>query len=81
MKALFQMVPTKAPGPNGFPTLFYQQYWDIVKGSIMDAYLQVLNQEAFVRQFNQTHIVLIPKTKQPQEVTDYRPISLCNVHY
>lgn len=77
MKALFQMVPTKALGPNGFPALFYQQFWDIVKGSIMDAYLQVLNQGASVRQFNQTHIVLIPKIKQPREVTDYRPISLC----
>lgn len=22
--------PTKAPGPNGFPAIFYQRYWDII---------------------------------------------------
>lgn len=33
-QALIQMHLTKTPGPDGFPTLFYQQYWHIVNRAI-----------------------------------------------
>lgn len=43
--------------------------------------LDFLNQGISLPNFNETHIVLIPIVKKPKRVTDYRPISLCNVVY
>ena len=43
--------------------------------------LDFLNLGIFPPNFNETHIVLIPKVNDPKIVTDFRPISLCNVVY
>uniref|UniRef100_A0A2N9FBI7 Reverse transcriptase domain-containing protein n=1 Tax=Fagus sylvatica TaxID=28930 RepID=A0A2N9FBI7_FAGSY len=52
-QALFQMHPSKSPGPDGH----------------------------VLRKINFTHVVLIPKINDPRSVSDFRPISLCNVIY
>lgn len=72
---------TKAPGPNGFPYLFYQQYWPIVGDQAITDCLDILNNAKSIKEWNHTNLVLIPKVKDVRLVIDYRPISLCNVAY
>jgi hypothetical protein len=79
--ALFQMHPSKAPGPDGMSSFFYQKYWHIVGNSVSHVVLSVLNSGNILRKINLTHISLIPKKKNPERISDFRPISLCNVVY
>ena len=80
-QALKQMPPTKAPSPDGMPPLFYQKFWSPSGDCVTQAVLNFLNHGITPPDFNDTHIVLIPKVKNPHKITEYRPISLCNVIY
>ena len=43
--------------------------------------MDVLNHGASLQSINHTHLVLIPKKLSPKAITEYCPISLCNVIY
>ena len=75
------MAPLKAPGPDGMPSVFYQSYWHVVDKDISVAVLYCLHSGKLLPSLNHTHVTLIPKTKCLERVTEYRPISLCNVIY
>ena len=93
--ALFQMGPNKAPGEDGFTAGSFQKHWALMKENVTVAVLgflnggelpEQINRTILVRgelpeQINRTILVLIPKVANPQELTQFRPISLCNVLY
>lgn len=66
--AISSMSPLKSPGPNGFPAVIART-------------LNFLNHFVLPNSLNYTYIVLIPKIKNPQRMTGFRPVSLTNVLY
>lgn len=79
--ALAQMNPLKAPGPDGFGACFYQKHWLTLGDTVRQAALEFLNVGTVSPSFNSTLFALIPKVYPAVSVSDFRPISLCNVFY
>ncbi|KAF7838798.1 ribonuclease H [Senna tora] len=72
---------TKAPGPDGMPPIFFQQFWDIVGDDLTGMVGSFLSRGNLLRSLNKTNIVLMPKNDEANSFKDYRPISLCNTAY
>jgi hypothetical protein len=71
----------KALGPDGMPSAFFKNFWDVVGEKVKKEVKDVLKGGPMPAGWNDTTISLIPKVKEPDKVTDLRPISLCNVLY
>jgi len=78
---LSQMYHLNASGIDGFGVCFYQQYWNTIRGTNRKVILDFLNLGFFDNSINSTYIALIPKISPAVAVSEFRPISLCNVLY
>uniref|UniRef100_A0A0V0HBD2 Putative ovule protein n=1 Tax=Solanum chacoense TaxID=4108 RepID=A0A0V0HBD2_SOLCH len=66
----------KAPGPDGFPMIFFETFWEVLKKDIINTLSHFHSNQNFEKSFNATFIALIPKKAGASELKDYRPISL-----
>jgi hypothetical protein len=79
--ALFQIGPLKAPGPDGFPARFFQRNWGTLKEEIILAVKEFFKTRFMPLGINDTTLVLIPKVDEPKGMSQFWPISLCNMVY
>lgn len=80
-KALFDIGDLKAPGPDGLHDIFYKRFWSMLGDDLIEEVLRAVNTCTIPDGWNETTIVMIPKINSPEKVTQFRPISLCNVVY
>ena len=69
----------KAPGPDGFQPVFYQDSWEVVGESVTRCGLEFFESGVLTTGMNDAMLVLIPKVLKPERIMQFRPISLCNV--
>lgn len=77
--AIRSMGKFKAPGPDGYQPVFYQHCWELVGESVTRFVLDFFESGVLPQSLNDVLIVLLPKIGKPELITQFRPVSLCNV--
>ncbi|XP_039125466.1 uncharacterized protein LOC120261592 [Dioscorea cayenensis subsp. rotundata] len=77
--SVFELPLGKSPGPDGFNAEFYRFFWADIEDSLFEAVNHFFTNSTMPNSWGKSYIALIPKKDSPLYVTDYRPISLCNV--
>ncbi|XP_027182270.1 uncharacterized protein LOC113780688 [Coffea eugenioides] len=67
-----------AAGPNGFAGKFFTYAWEVVAQDVYKAVLSFFCGAELPRFITSTSIILIPEMPNPQDFSQFRPISLCN---
>ena len=72
----------KSPGSDGFTTEFYIAFWPEIKHPLMESYREAIQDGTMSITQKQGVISLIPKpNKDPEELKNWRPITLLNQDY
>lgn len=69
--ATFHMEGAKAPSPDGFPSLFYHQYWDVIGSDIIHEVKTFFETGILLPNFTYTDIVMILKSPNSINTTQF----------
>ncbi|KAJ0491837.1 putative RNA-directed DNA polymerase [Helianthus annuus] len=78
-EAVFECGDDRAPGPDGFTMKFIKKFWDVFEQDFKNL-LEFFHKEGRINVgSSSSFITLIPKSKDPVELNNYRPINLVGV--
>lgn len=64
--ALLKMSCLKSPGTDGIPTIFYQEYWEVMQEDMWQAIRHLFLHKYMLKEWNYSHICLIFKVERPK---------------
>ena len=71
----------KAPGQDGFPAEFYKNFWELIKGNLMQMFHELHSGDLPLLSLNFGVITLLPKTQDASKIQQYKHICLLNVSF
>lgn len=75
---MFKLPMNKMLGLDGFPTSFYQHYWNVIKTNVLQFFSEFYYNNEDISRLNFSFTTLIPKKQKSMTIPDYRPVSLIN---
>jgi hypothetical protein len=78
---VFSLKHNSAPGPDGIPSEFFQEFWDTIKSDLFNLFKSFHNGSLNFERLNFGIVTLIPKIPDVIDIKAFRPICLLNVCY
>jgi len=72
---------SKSPSSDGFNFGFLKFCWEILKEDVLKAVNEFADRGSWPRGSNASFICLVPKVDNPQQLSDFKPISLVGCLY
>ncbi|GKA52278.1 RNA-directed DNA polymerase, eukaryota, reverse transcriptase zinc-binding domain protein [Tanacetum coccineum] len=79
--AIFDIRENKASGLDGYTSSLFKKSWHIVRKYVCKAVKNFFDSGKLLGEINAIIISIVPKVKNVRIVSDFRPISCCNVLY
>lgn len=78
---LGKMSSKKAPGPDSMTILFFKHFWNVVGVDVVNVVQEFFTNGELLHNLSATNITMILKVDNPSKVSQFRPISFCNIIY
>ena len=81
LSAIKECDGNKAPRPDDFNLFYFQMFWKIIKGDVVQFMKDFHKNGSLVKFINSSFITFILKKDNSMELVDFRPISLVGSLY